>query len=143
MNRFDFWQRWLLGLSLVIIVFGLGMAVLNSTPLFEPLNHQVDPVFWGSQPIPEAAEAFRGWVYGVMGATMMGWGVFFAFLVKYPLARKEKWAWVCMVSGLLAWYVVDTSISAYFQVYFNVLFNSLLLVAAVLPLFLICKAFNA
>ena len=141
MNRFMFWQRWLLILSGIIIIFGLVMSLLSSTTIFDLLNNQVDPTFWGTQPIPEQALAFRSWVYGVTGAAMAGWGVFFAFLAHYPFRRREKWAWNCILLGMLVWYVPDTTISLIHGVTFNALFNTVLLIAIALPLMMTRKEF--
>jgi hypothetical protein len=142
MRPFTFWQRWLVALSVVIIAFGLGMAVLNGIPLFDLLNHQVDPIFWGNQPLPAAMLAFRGWVYGVLGATMAGWGVFFGFLAQVPFQCKKRWAWNCLALGVLVWYVPDTLISLASGVIFNAAFNTVLLALVTLPLFFTRKEFR-
>ncbi|MBN1313164.1 MAG: hypothetical protein JXB30_17275 [Anaerolineae bacterium] len=141
MKRFIFWQRWLLVLSIVIIIFGLVMSLLSSTAVFDLLNNQVNPVFWNAQPIPEQALAFRSWIYGVTGAAMAGWGVFFAFLAHYPFRRREKWAWTCILLGVLIWYVPDTIISLASGVVFNAIFNTSLLAAVALPLLMTYKDF--
>jgi hypothetical protein len=141
MNSFTFWQRWLFILSLIIIAFGLGMAVLNSTPLFDLLNRQVDPIFWGAQSLPQEALAFRGWAYGVLGATMAGWGVFIAFLAQSPFRRRERWAWNCTALGMLVWYLPDTTISLASGVIFNAVLNTVLLALVALPLFFARKEF--
>jgi hypothetical protein len=141
MKSFLFWQRWMLTLSIIIVAFGLGMALLNGTPVFDLLNRQVDPAFWGAQPLPAQALAFRGWAYGVLGATMAGWGVFFVFLAYVPFRRKEKWAWYCFAAGLLVWYVPDTITSLTSGVVFNAVFNSILLALVALPLFFTRKDF--
>jgi hypothetical protein len=141
-NSFTFWQRWLFVLSLIIIAFGLGMAALNNTPLFDLLNRQVDPIFWGTQPLPQAALAFRGWTYGVLGAAMAGWGVFIAFVAHSPFRRQESWAWNCTALGILVWYLPDTSISLASGVIFNAAFNTGLLALVALPLFFTRKAFR-
>jgi hypothetical protein len=142
MTRFTFWQRWLFILSLIIITFGLAMAWLNDSALFELLNRQVDPVFWGAQPLPQEAIVFRGWTYGVIGATMAGWGVFIAFLAQVPFRRRERWAWNCMTIGILAWFLPDTAISLAAGVIFNAVFNSLLLALVALPLIFTRKDFK-
>ena len=94
MSRFLFWQRWLFVFSLIVIVFGLCMALLNRTPLFDVFDKQVNPVFWGrGLLLPPGVGAFQGWSYGVLGATMAGWGVFLAFVTCYPFRNRERWAW--------------------------------------------------
>ncbi|MFQ5399613.1 MAG: hypothetical protein ACE5E7_08455 [Anaerolineae bacterium] len=121
-------------MSLIIIVFGVFMALLNGTALFDWFNNQIDPVFWEDTAVPDNAQTFQRFIYGVLGATVAGWGVFLAFIAYCPFRQKEKWAWNCVLAGLLLWFLIDTPISLYFQVAFNAAFNTLLLVSAILPL---------
>jgi hypothetical protein len=134
-KSFSFWQRWLFVFSLIVVVFGLGMATLNRTPLFAIFDSQVNPLFWESDPLPAGVNEFLGWVYGVLGATMAGWGVFLAFIACYPFRNRERWAWYALLLGLSLWYLTDTAISLYFGVVFNALFNTAIFILAMLPLF--------
>ena len=134
MKQFLFWQRWLFVFSLIVIVFGLGMALLNRTPLFAIFDSQVNPAFLGNDPLPTGMNEFLGWAYGVLGATMAGWGVFLAFVAHFPFRSREKWAWNALLLGLSLWYLTDTSISLYFGVVFNAVFNTVIFILAVLPL---------
>lgn len=134
MEKFNFWQRWLFIVSLVVAAFGTCMAFFNQTALFAGFNHQIDPVFWDSGIVPDGAARFQGWSYGVWGSTVAGWGIFMAFVVHYPFKKREKWAWNCLVVGLLFWYLLDTGISLAYDVVFNALFNSAILIAVALPI---------
>ena len=134
MKRFLFWQRWLFVLSLIVILIGLGMAFLNRTPLFAIFDSQVNPTFWGNAPLPSGVSAFQGWAYGMLGATMAGWGVFLAFIVRYPFQARERWAWSALALGLTLWFVTDTAISLYFAVIFNAIFNTFIFILAISPL---------
>ncbi len=129
-----FWQRWLFALSVGVVLFGLALAFFNGSPTFDLFNRQIDPAFWGNQPISSEAGLFRQWVYGVLGATMAGWGAMIAFIAHYPFRRKEQWAWYSVLIGMLIWYVVDTSISLAFGVAFNAIFNTAIFILASLPL---------
>ncbi len=133
MSRFQFWQRWLLIVGIGITVFGVLMAFLSGTPLFDLFNHQIDPAFWGTNPVSDSAREFRQWVYGVWGATIAGWGMFVLFIAHYPFKRQEPWAWNCLIYGLVLWFVLDTALSISYRVWFNVIFNIALLVLALLP----------
>ncbi len=84
---------------------------------------------------------FQHWIYGVWGATIAGWGVFLTFISYFPFRNKEKWAWNCLSLGLLVWFVLDTSISLFYSVYFNAAFNTALLILAGLPIFFTRKEF--
>jgi hypothetical protein len=140
--RFSLWQRWLLVVGLVIAIFGLVMAFLSGTTVFELFNCQIDPVFWGAGGMPQAATRFRQWAYGAWGATVAGWGIFVVFVAHYPFRRRERWSWNCLAVGLLVWYLVDTAISLYFKVYFNAAFNTGLLILVTLPLAFTRKHFS-
>ena len=140
--NFNFWQRWLLIVSIFLVMFGLMLAFFNQTAFFDFLfNNQVNPVFWKAPALDEGTFAFQHWVYGVLGATVSGWGVFMAFLVHYPFRRKEPWAWNCLVLGVGLWYVVDTTLSMLSQVVFNAVFNTVLLVLLAPPLIFTRKIF--
>ncbi len=142
MNRFLFWQRWLFTFSLVVVIFGMGMALLNRTPLFAFFDSQVNPAFWEANPLPPGANGFIGWIYGVLGATMAGWGVVLVFIAGVPFRSRERWAWNAIVLGLSLWYLTDTAISLYFGVVFNAIFNTVIFVLAVLPLLFTRREFQ-
>ena len=141
MSNFKFWQRWLLVVGIAITVFGILMAILSGTPLFDLFNRQIDPAFWGAGTVGDPAKRFQQWIYGVWGATVAGWGIFLSFVARYAFAKKERWAWNCMVLGLLVWFVLDTTLSLFHQVYFNVAFNAGLLILAMLPMVFTRKEF--
>jgi hypothetical protein len=135
MGHFSFWQKWLFVTGLLLALFGVTFALFGGTPLFEIFDTQINPVFWGSVEIPDlAAGEFQRWIYGVLGATIAGWGVFLAFIAHYPFKNREPWAWNCILTGIIVWYVLDTGISLYFRVYFNAVFNAVLLALVVIPL---------
>ncbi|MZP29999.1 hypothetical protein GTO91_09810, partial [Heliobacterium undosum] len=137
---YDFWRKWLFGFGLAFTFFGILLAFFNQTPLFDFLfNNQVNPVFWSSFPLEEPLHDFQAWIYGVLGATCAGWGIFIAFLAVYPLAQREQWAIKCIFIGITLWFVIDTSISLIFHVIFNALFNVLLLMLIIVPLLMMRK----
>ncbi len=133
MVRFAFWQKWLFILGLLITVFGAGLSLLGGTP-FQGPNSPIDTVFWGIERTANSVVDFQQWIYGVLGATMAGWGVFTAFIAFYPFKKRERWAWNCLIAGLLLWYVLDTAVSLNFKVYFNAVFNTVLMALGLLPL---------
>jgi hypothetical protein len=140
-DRFDLWHKWLLAVCLIVIGFGLIMALLSWTPLFNVFNGLVDDVFWqGGE--PAGLEQYRLWVYGMLGATMAGWGLTLAYIVLNPFAKREKWSWNAVAAGMAVWFVVDTFMSAYTQAYFNVGVNVLLIVLAGIPLLMTRKSFE-
>jgi hypothetical protein len=141
MAGFVLWQKWLLIVGLIITVFGVMLALFSQTALFTIFNQQINRIFWGTIELPVNAQAFHQWICGVLGAVMAGGGIFTTFIVHYPFRRKEKWAWTCLASGVLAWFVIDTFISLSFKAYFNVAFNAVVLIGVMLPLILSRKYF--
>ncbi len=133
MADLTFWQKWLFVLGLFIVLFGAGLALLGGS-FFQGPNSPIDSVFWGTQDTTQTVVDFQHWIYGVLGATMAGWGVFTAFIAYHPFKNRERWAWNCLAAGLLLWYVLDTTISLRFAVYFNAAFNTALLALVLLPL---------
>jgi hypothetical protein len=58
-----------------------GAGLFQPGAVFDWLsNRQVDPDFWGEAGPPADAAAFQRWIYGLLGATAAGWGVFMAAL---------------------------------------------------------------
>lgn len=141
MGKFVFWQRWLFVVSIIIFIFGMMMALFNGTAIFRLFDNQINPVFWGVKNVDEHTGDFTRWIYGVLGATMAGWGIFIGFIARYPFRKKEKWASDCLLLVTLIWFLVDTGISLYFKVYFNAIFNTILLVMMFPPLLFTRKYF--
>lgn len=141
MIAFSFWQRWLLIVGIIITVFGIVMVLISGTPLFDLFNQQIDPAFWGMNAVDNAAKQFQQWIYGVWGATIAGWGIFVTNIARYPFNKKERWARNCIVWGLVVWFVLDTSLSFFHKVYFNVAFNTALFVLIMLPVIFTRKVF--
>jgi hypothetical protein len=140
-KRFFFCQRWLVTLGMIIVVFGVALALLYSTPLFDIFRTQIDPAFWGADELAGGTIPFQQWIYGVLGATMAGWGVCIAFIAAVPFKRKEKWAWNCLALAVSLWFVIDTFLSWRFGAMFNVIFNVLIFLAALVPLLFSRKYF--
>ena len=144
MNQFNFWQKILQVASLVMVLMGVFIALFNQSSIFNYIfNNPINATFWSSDNFPSNIVQFRSWVYGVLGATISGWGIFIAFIVHYPFKEKQKWSWYCIAIGIIVWFIIDTSISAYFSVYFNVVFNTILFLSIVVPLFFTKKYFNS
>jgi hypothetical protein len=140
-KRFLFCQRWLLALGVIIVGFGMALAFLYPTPLFDVFRTQIDPVFWGAGELTGGTLLFQQWIYGVLGATMAGWGVCIAFIAAVPFKRKEKWAWNCLALAVSLWFVIDMFLSWRFGALFNVVFNVLVFLAAMVPLLFSRKYF--
>lgn len=142
MNRFSFWLTWLKVVGYGLIVFGLLMTFFNGTLVFQPFNQGIDPAFWGSELEDDSVIAFRTWVYGAWGATITGWGITLVIVLHNAFRRGQRWAWYAIAGGLLVWYLLDTGVSAYFRVGFNVIFNTTILALVLVPLLTTYRHFH-
>ncbi|MFC1834739.1 hypothetical protein ACFL2Q_08390 [Thermodesulfobacteriota bacterium] len=135
MVAFDFWRKWLMVVSVALVAFGVVLALFPRSPLLDyALNSRIDPVFWPDGNMPESAAQFRAWLYGVLGATISGWGIVMAFIVHYPFRAQQWWAWNAMAAGITTWFLIDTALSAAHHVMFNVLFNTVVFLLIAVPL---------
>ena len=117
------WQRWFLVAGLTMVAVGLVIAFLGAHPWAATLTAPFHEVFWPGGAVPNAARHFQRFIYGVLGGSLAGWGVFLVFLARTALARGEQWAWRCAAAGFGLWFVIDTGLSAATGVTANVLFN--------------------
>jgi tetrahydromethanopterin S-methyltransferase subunit D len=144
-GSFDFWQRWLFVVGVFVIIFGVFIALLNGTVLFDTLfNKQIDAVFWDDGgPNDNSTQDFQQWVYGILGATVAGWGVCLVFIAHYPFKRREPWAWRCLVVSMGLWFVLDSVMSLSARNYFNEFaVNVPLLLLVLLPLWFTRRSFD-
>lgn len=143
MKSFNFWQKCLVAVGWCLAAFGLFLTLFNQSTLMDFMfNEQIDPVFWQADALPQSTKQFQAWIYGVLGAVIAGWGTSIAFVAHYAFKQREKWAWNCIASGVIVWYVADTAISAFYSVTFNVVFNTITLVLLALPLWCTRKHFS-
>jgi len=140
---FEFWKKYLLAVSFVFVFFGVLLAFFGTTAPFAIMNESINSVFWAVTDVPDVIAAYQRWSYGVLGATMAGWGVFFIFLITYAFPKKEPWVWNCIVYGISIWFLIDTGISMHFRVAFNVVFNSVTYIALAIPLIIVRKEFKS
>jgi hypothetical protein len=110
------------------------MAFFNATIVFAFFNSQINPVFWGPNPVCVGAQAFQAWIYGAWGGTVVGWGVSMIFVAYYPFASQERWAWNCVLVSVLIWFIIDTGISWWFNVLVNVGLNTVIIILVIIPL---------
>jgi hypothetical protein len=137
-----FWQNWLLAVCAIIIIFGCVIGLLSWSPLFGIFNGLVNNVFWPGSSPDESVKTFQLWAYGMLGATMVGWGCVLAYIVWYPFAKREAWAWNCIAFGVSAWFIIDTFMSVYTNALFNVIVNILILILVTIPLLMSRKYFT-
>lgn len=141
-KRFEFWRKWLLWVNIIFLLSGIVIAVAGDSILLEMHNQGTRDVFFQGMPIPEQALNLKKWLFGIIGATIVGFHVLAIFIIQNAFIRKEKWAWYALWGGLLSWFFIDSGISALFDAWYNILqINLLTLILIGLPLVFTSKSF--
>ncbi len=134
-RAFRFWRAWLLLGLAVQAVAGYAIAFGYATlPIFAWHREGTAEALWSVGQFPAEVEPFVGFIMGVLGATMASWAIALLFVVALPFARRERWAWWCVVASLCAWAPVDTGISLAHGVRVNAGFNAMALIMLAIPL---------
>ena len=86
-------------------------------------------------------ESLKNWYTGVTEAVMLGWGIAMLYIVNHSLQQKESWAWRSIFYPVIAWYILDSGISAYYGVLINVVINSVFFSQIMAPLLFLRNQF--
>lgn len=132
-----FWFGWLKFAAIVCIFTGFFIALLNRTPVFNFMNRFITKTFYSGPELAVEIASLQSWLLGIIGAAMAGWGIAMVYLIHYPLQRKELWAWNAIVIPVLVWFLIDTTISACYEAYFNIIVNCILVLQFAAPLLFI------
>lgn len=135
MQNFGFWQKWLLYVFGLQALGGLVCCFAGPNYAFGPAYTYYQKVIWGMPTVPDNAQVFHDWIYGVLGATLSSWAVAMMFVTQYPFKKKEMWAWNCILISLLVWFLPDTAITLSYGIWPNLVFNVVAFALNVLPLF--------
>ena len=139
---FEFWRKWLLVVVVAVGLFGAIILIGGPVALPGPFGRGLYAPFSGRGMPPLTLNQFDSWIFGVLGATLIGWAVTMGYIVAGPFRRREPWAWRCLVISLTVWFIPDCIISIYHYNWTNTLFNSMALGAAMLPLVKTWRSFR-
>jgi len=140
-RSFWIWQRVLLAGFLVQAAVGYVVAFAYGSPLLRWHADGVGRALWGRPEYGAEVAAYRDFIMGVLGATMAGSALVTAWVVAIPFARRERWAWACVATALVAWAPFDTGLSLYHGVTINAAFNVMPIVMIAAPLIATRRAF--
>jgi hypothetical protein len=124
---------WLKLMSLFIMALGLLVALGAHPATAWPASLLADIVFWpfdGMQALDsEAARALAA----IGGGVMVGWGVMMWLVVDRLMPLNAQLARLLLMESTLAWFIVDSTGSFVSGATVNVLLNTVLMLAIVLP----------
>ncbi len=140
--NFIFWQKWLTWANLLTVVVGLLVTFAGNSIFFDVHNAYTQEVFFEGNAIQEDVSILKNWLFGIIGATIVGFHILMIMISENAFKQKEKWAYKALWGGLLSWFVIDSGISFYYGAIHNiVLINLVALVLIGLPLLMTWKAF--
>lgn len=135
MGTFEFWRKWLLWANYMTMGVGLVVALAGNSIFLDPHNQATSRLFFGGNSIEGDMLLFKNWLFGIIGATIVGFHLIMIFIIQYPFKKKERWAHQALTAGLLSWFILDSSISAYYAAYYNIyLINLVALILIGVPL---------
>jgi hypothetical protein len=141
--RQDWLWIWELLAVIALIIMGAVMVVLPD--LLEFMGEETYDAIVGSGAYTAMSSEERqahDWLLAVLGSVMIGWGTTSAFIVWFgfrqwivqEFSREYQWTWQALLVGLSLWFVFDTGVSAWNEVWFNVILNTVLFIVLIIPL---------
>lgn len=129
----DFVPTWLKLTSLFVALLGLLIASGAHPAIALPATWLADIVFWpfdGQQPLDtQSARALAA----ISGGVMVGWACMMWLIIDRLLPSDPRLTRLLLVESTLAWFVVDSAGSFAAGAGVNVLLNTVLMLAIVLP----------
>ena len=106
-----FWPRWMIGLSLFLIVYGLAMMftpqIMNRTfvgPLLYSNNESLYKAFVSTN---ETETTFLNVMSGLLGTVTIGWAIQMAWIAHIPFRNGERWAWIALAMSVSVWAILE------------------------------------
>lgn len=130
----DFWIKWLKGWSLFTIAFGAMFAVMDLAGLGTPARLFTDVAFLrmpGSVPPGAGREGLL--MAGIMGAVMMGWGLYMHQTVETMARADAGQLRRAVISAFTLWFLFDQAASWRMGAYGNMVSNVAFYAVFMLP----------
>ena len=128
-----FWQNWLRVVSLILVAYGVMMALVVLPPMQDLLRWMIDLVLEPSAAAGPALSERMIFLTGIAGAMLMGWGLLTYFVATHGLNSGANWAGRAIVTSLTVWFVVDNIVSFEVGAYVNIASNTVFAVLFALP----------
>ena len=125
------WRHWLTLVAAGVCGLGVVLILWPTSGIFNLI------IFYSRAMPPDfsaGARAYVEFVYGVLGAVLIGWMAMVIALVQGPFARGEGFAWTMLAVPIAIWFVADTSFSLAMGYWQNAVLNSALFLLFAVPL---------
>jgi len=143
-THFNFWQKWLTYANAMTVGVGLFVAFAGNSFFFNIHNEFTLEVFFKGIPLTPEILAFKNWLFGIIGGTIVGFHILMIMISENAFKKKEPWAYKALWYGLISWFLIDSSISIFYGAIYNVvLINLAALILIGLPLTMTRNEFTA
>lgn len=120
-------------ITVTVAIFSLSLVLL---PNF--MQRFFDFIFFSSSRVKPACSTeetlYIKFVYGVLGAVMVGWCVSLFCSILDSFRREDKEGWRTVSLSLVTWFILDTSFSISQGFIENAVFNLIVFVCFSIPL---------
>ncbi|MEL6452197.1 MAG: hypothetical protein AAFQ19_13145 [Pseudomonadota bacterium] len=130
----DVHKTWLKITALVIASFAPIMFLGSMTATSAPLQVTLDLLRWPLDGVPMHGDAASRFLAAIMGGLLLGWGVTIWCLQAWVYPHAPEAVRKTVLTGLLAWFVLDSAGSVAAGSASNVAFNCIILLLAVGPM---------
>ncbi len=142
-KKFNFWQKWLTWANVMTLIVGLLCAFAGNSFFFDVHNQYSTELYNQGQAFEGDILALKNWLFGIIGATIVGFHLLAIMISENAFKNREPWAFRAIAWALLAWFIIDSSISVFYGAIHNVLLINLVALALIgLPLIMTRKAFQ-
>ena len=125
------WRHWLTLVAAGAVALGIVLLVWPSSGVFNLM------VFY-SRSMPAdfsaVAIAYVEFVYGVLGAVLIGWMAMVLMVLHGPFRQGRAFAWGMLAAPIVIWFVPDTIFSMVHGFWQNAVLNVTLATAFAVPL---------
>ena len=136
-------RAWLRVTAIVIGAFGPVFALGTMEATLEPARWTMDLLAWPPDGATTWDHAETRFLSALTGGFLFGWGVMVWTLASRVYDHAPEAVRRCVLSGLLAWFALDSAGSIASGNPSNVLFNVIVLLVAVGPLWVPARKMDA
>jgi hypothetical protein len=141
-SSIEFWWRWLVFVSLGVLMFGLILVIFPGLTL-QGFSLMIYLSASRISEFGEPAVSYIRLVHGVLGAVMVGWGAALLFVLFGTFRENPSIAWKTLTGSVVAWFIPDTTFSLWSGFWQNAILNAVFILLFIIPLIAIKRQLNS
>lgn len=138
----EFWWRWLVLVSMGVLMFGLILVIFPNLTL-QGFSLMIYSSATRLSEFGEPAVSYIRLVHAVLGAVMVGWGTSLLSVLFGTFREIPSIGWKSVTGSVVAWFIPDTTFSLWSGFWQNAILNAIFIVLFVIPLIAIKRQLNS